>query len=354
MDQALHTSRPTILHIDDEQLMRLTVGDYLRDSGYAVLEAASAPEGLRIFREHRPDVVITDLRMPDSSGHAVVAEVQDMAPETPVIILSGTANLEEAMRTLRGGAHDFIPKPVREMKQIRMSVESALEKARLRRESRLARENLENEVCRQTKELRDLNTRLNRALETAVGALNAIVAQKDPYTAGHNERVARIAVALGQIMGLGADRLETLRLAANLHDIGKVNVPAKVLNKPGRLTPEEFAQVQIHPQAGYDILKNIPFSGPVAEIVLQHHERQDGAGYPRGLCGEEILLEARILAVADVYEALTSNRPYRTAASHEFAMGHLVRNAGAQLCLQCVCAFLAANKTGALGQSGTG
>ena len=329
MNQAPHTSRPTILHIDDEQLMRLTVGDYLRDSGYAVLEAASAPEGLRIFREHRPDVIITDLRMPDSSGHAVVTEVQDMAPETPVIILSGTANLEEAMRTLRGGAHDFIPKPVREMKQIRMSVESALEKARLRRENRLARENLESEVCRQTKELRDLNTRLNRALETAVGALNAIVAQKDPYTAGHNERVARIAVALGQIMGLGADRLETLRLAANLHDIGKVNVPAKVLNKPGRLTPEEFAQVQIHPQAGYDILKNIPFSGPVAEIVLQHHERQDGAGYPRGLCGEEILLEARILAVADVYEALTSNRPYRTAASHEFAMGHLVRNAGA-------------------------
>jgi HD-GYP domain-containing protein (c-di-GMP phosphodiesterase class II) len=160
--------------------------------------------------------------------------------------------------------------------------------------------------------------------------------------------VARIAMALGHSMGLSQKRVEILRVAGNLHDIGKISVPGEILNKPGRLTPEEFAQVKIHPETGFDILKDIPFHGPVAEIVLQHHERYDGTGYPRGLKRDEILLEARILSVADIYEALTSDRPYRQATSHEQAMSHIIREAGNQLCPLCACAFIAANNSGAL------
>ncbi len=348
MDTAHRAQTPTVLLIDDERMNRLIVGDYLRDSGYAVLEAESSAEGLRIFDNARPDIVITDLRMPGGDGSHVVTRLQDIAPDTPIIIISGTASLDEAIGTLRKGASDFISKPVLEMDRIKQAIDAAMKKSRLNREHRFIRRALEDEIMQRTCELRDLNLQLKHALESTVTALGVIVAQKDPYTAGHNERVARIAMALGHSMGLPQQRIETLRVAGNLHDIGKISVPAEILNKADRLTPEEYAQVKIHPETGFDILKDIPFQGPVAEIVLQHHERYDGSGYPRGLKHDEALLEARILAVADIYEALTSERPYRQALPHEQAMAHIIRKAGTELCPLCVCAFIAANKSGAL------
>lgn len=348
MVTSTHTQIPKVLLIDDERMYRLIVGDYLRDSGYAVLEAESAAEGMRIFENVQPDIVITDLRMPGGDGNQVVTRLQDIAPETPVIIISGTANLEEALGTLREGACDFIPKPVREMDRIKQAIDAAMNKVRLNQESRFIKHALEEEIAQRTCELRELNAQLQHALESTVNALGVIVAQKDPYTAGHNERVARIAMTLGHSMGLAQNRIETLRVAGNLHDIGKISVPEEILNKPGRLTPEEYEQVKIHPETGFDILKDIPFNGPVAEIVLQHHERYDGSGYPRGLKRDEALLEARILSVADIYEALTSDRPYRQAIPHEEAMAHIIREAGNQVCPLCACAFIAANKSGAL------
>ena len=348
MNTLKHTSPPTVLLIDDERMNRLIVGDYLRDSGYAVLEAESAAEGLRIFDKTRPDIVITDLRMPGGDGNQIVTRLRDVAPGTPVIIISGTANLEEALGTLRDGAWDFITKPVREMDRITQAIDAAMKKARLNQENSLIQTTLENEIRQRTWELRDLNERLKGALESTVNALGVIVAQKDPYTAGHSERVAGIAMALGHSMGLSQNRIETLRVAGNLHDIGKLSVPGEILNKPGRLTPEEYEQVKSHPETGFDILKDIPFHGPVAEIVLQHHERYDGTGYPRGLKRDEAMLEARILAVADIYEALTSDRPYRQAIPHEQAIDHIILQAGKQLCPLCACAFIAANNSGGL------
>ena len=348
MDTSKQTTAPTVLLIDDERMNRLIVGDYLRDSGYAVLEAESTAEGLHIFDNARPDIVITDLRMPGGDGSQVVTRLQTIAPDTPVIIISGTASLEEALGTLREGACDFISKPVRELDLIKQVIDSAMKKARLNRESRYGRQALEDEILQHTHELRDLNVQLQNALESTVSALGVIVAQKDPYTAGHCERVARIAMALGHAMGLSKNRIETLRVAGNLHDIGKVSVPGEILNKAGRLTPEEFEQVKVHPETGFEILKDIPFHGPVAEIVLQHHERYDGSGYPRGLRRDEALLEARILSVADIYEALTSDRPYRQALSHEEAMAHITQEAGNTLCPLCACAFIAANRSGGL------
>jgi len=234
------------------------------------------------------------------------------------------------------------------MGRIKHAIEAAMKKAHLNRENRLVKTALDDAIQQHTHELRDLNAKLKNALESTVNALGVIVAQKAPYTAGHNDRVARIAMALGHSMGLSRDRIDTLRVAGNLHDIGKIRVPGEILNKPGRLTPEEFEQVKIHPETGFEILKDIPFHGPVAEIVLQHHERYDGTGYPRGLKRDETMLEARILAVADIYEALTSDRPYRQALPHEQAMAHIIREAGNQICPLCACAFIAASKAGVL------
>ncbi|MDD5646404.1 MAG: PAS domain S-box protein, partial [Candidatus Bipolaricaulis sp.] len=170
--------------------------------------------------------------------------------------------------------------------------------------------------------------RIENALAGTIRALAVTTEMRDPYTAGHQERVTELACAIGRELGLSMDRLEGLRVAGTLHDIGKVSVPAEILSKPTSLTPTEFGLVKVHPEAGYEILRAISFPWPVADIVLQHHERVDGTGYPRGLHGDAILLEARILAVADVVEAIVSHRPYRPAQRMERAVEELARGAG--------------------------
>ncbi|MBZ0157765.1 MAG: HD domain-containing protein [Alphaproteobacteria bacterium] len=168
--------------------------------------------------------------------------------------------------------------------------------------------------------------KLQRALEGTVSALAATVETRDPYTAGHQQRVARLAHAVGKEMGFSFCQVNGIRVAGILHDLGKIYVPAEILSKPGRLTEAEFNLIKTHPQVGYEILKNIEFEWSVAEIVLQHHERMDGTGYPLGLAGEQILMEARIIAVADVVETIHSHRPYRPAVGIEKALEEIERN----------------------------
>jgi PAS domain S-box-containing protein len=170
--------------------------------------------------------------------------------------------------------------------------------------------------------------RLRRTVEGAVLAMGSVVERRDPYTAGHERRVAELTVATALRMGIDGRQLENLRLAALIHDVGKISVPAEILSKPGRLTETEFELIKVHAQAGHDVLQSIDFESPVATMVLQHHERLDGSGYPSGLRGEEILLEARALAVADVYEAMTSHRPYRPGLPAEDAVAELRSGAG--------------------------
>jgi putative nucleotidyltransferase with HDIG domain len=169
--------------------------------------------------------------------------------------------------------------------------------------------------------------RLRENLDGTVKAMAVALEARDPYTAGHMERVTNLAVALGQKMNLSEETVETIRLAAGMHDIGKLQVPAEILSKPGRLNEHEFALIKRHSAVGYDILKDIDFAAPVATIVLQHHEKLDGSGYPQGLEGEDILLESRILAVADVVEAVASHRPYRPALGVDKALAILQEGA---------------------------
>ena len=170
--------------------------------------------------------------------------------------------------------------------------------------------------------------RLKQALVGTIQAVATTVEKRDPYTAGHQQRVAQLCVAIGQELGLDPERIEGLRLGALIHDIGKIYVPAEILNRPGKLTAAEFEMIKSHPQVGYDIIKDVKFPWPVAEMILQHHERLDGSGYPKGLKGEAIIYEARILAVADVIEAMSAHRPYRPARGVGPALEEMHRNRG--------------------------
>lgn len=170
--------------------------------------------------------------------------------------------------------------------------------------------------------------RLEDAMVQSIGAIAMTLEKRDPYTAGHQQRVAQIAVAIAQEMKLDSHLIEGLKLGALIHDIGKVYVPAEILNRPGRLSPEEFELIKSHPQVGYDIMKDVTFPWPVASMILQHHERLDGGGYPNGLTEGDIILEARILAVADVIEAMSSHRPYRPALGIEIALEEIEKNSG--------------------------
>ena len=169
---------------------------------------------------------------------------------------------------------------------------------------------------------------LQDSLEDTMRAIAAIVEMRDPYTAGHQIRVADLAAAITKQMGLSAEQAHVIHLAGTVHDLGKINVPAEILSKPGKLTDLEFGLIKVHPQAGYDILKGINFPWPIAQMVLQHHERFDGSGYPQGLKGEDILLEARILSVADVVEAMSSHRPYRPGLGIDVALEEITKNRG--------------------------
>jgi len=178
------------------------------------------------------------------------------------------------------------------------------------------------------KELLTANVKLNKLLNDTVGGLVSAIELRDPYTAGHQRRVTQLAMAIAQKMNLSKDKLDCIRIAAMIHDIGKINVPAEILSKPGRINQFELELLQNHPQAGYDILKKIDFPWPVAETVLQHHERMDGSGYPNGLKDEEILIQAKVLYIADIVEAMSSDRPYRPALGTEKALNELNENRG--------------------------
>ena len=187
-------------------------------------------------------------------------------------------------------------------------------------------ENKEKE--KRAEELTIANKGWKNALMHTVDVIVNLGEMRDPYTAGHEKRVAEIAVAISAELGFDGSRQEGMRIAGCLHDIGKINIPAEILSKPGKLTDIEYSLVKGHAQAGYDVLAHVDFPWPMAEVVLQHHERLDGTGYPRGLKGEEIIIEARILAVADVVESMSSHRPYRAALGIDKALDEIKHGRG--------------------------
>jgi putative nucleotidyltransferase with HDIG domain len=277
--------------------------------------ARDGQEALKLLEEQDVNVVITDINMPGLQGDKLTRIVKQKYDADVIIV---TAYFEDFTfdKAIRAGASDFIEKP------IRLS-ELVIRLKRVLRERQVLRERDHAE-----RKLRDNVHKLQKAIKGVVQAMARTVETRDPYTAGHQKQVAIISCAIAQELGLSEDRIEGIRVAGIIHDLGKISVPSEILAKPTRLTELEFGIIKTHPEVGYEILKPIEFPWPVAQIVLQHHERMDGSGYPEGLSGEDILLEARILAVADVVEAMASHRPYRAGLGIDKALQEISRNKG--------------------------
>jgi putative nucleotidyltransferase with HDIG domain len=220
-----------------------------------------------------------------------------------------------AVSLMKAGAHDYLRKD--NLSRLVPAIRREMGEAEVRRQRKQAEEALQQSY-----------KKLRRVLEETAVALASAIEKRDPYTAGHQERVAQLACAIAKAMSFSEELIEGIRVAGVLHDIGKISVPAEILSKPARLTQVEFAIIKTHPQVGYEIVKDIEFPWPVAQMTLQHHERMDGGGYPSGLRGEQILLEARILGVADVVEAISSHRPYRPALGIDKAKEEIVQKRG--------------------------
>jgi putative two-component system response regulator len=323
-----------VMVVDDEKSIRRTLSEFLRRDGFEVSTAENADEALRLLSANGPDVVITDIILPRVSGVALLKEIRSISPDVQVLMMTGEPTVETASEAVRSGACDYLMKPVSKeavLRSVRHAAEiKALsdERRRLMDENRKYQKNLEQTVEERTKELRVTNDKLRETVEGTIRVIALTVESRDPYTAGHQKRVAEIAAAMAKAMGLSEERIQGIFMAGMIHDLGKIKIPAEILSKPTRLTKTEFELIQEHPRVGYDILKDINFPWPLAEMVIQHHERMDGSGYPGGLRDGEILLESRILAVADVVEAMASHRPYRAALGIETALAEITKNAG--------------------------
>jgi len=320
----------TLLIVEDDPLMRQSMAAFLENSGYRVLQAGDGQAGLEVYGRHAPDLVILDLQLPGMSGLEFLAAINNDLPVVPVVVVSGTGSRDDVIATLKLGAWDFLTKPVADLGVLEQAVSRALGKARLIMENSRYQAHLEEEVELRTAELHRQEQELKMTLISIVDVVSFMVEKRDPYTAGHERRVSSLALAIARELDLDEKRYEGLGLAATIHDLGKVAIPSEILAKPGKLTAIEYQLIQTHAQAGHDILAHgmAAFPWPIKTIVHQHHERMDGSGYPLGLSGPDLLMESRILAVADVVEAMASHRPYRPALGIEAALAEITANQG--------------------------
>ena len=312
------TNRGKILIVDDEASVQRMLKRIVEKIQRECTLASSAEEACCFMMEEAFDLILCDIRLPGESGIDFVKNSISHYPETAVIMVSGLDDPEMVEKALEIGAYGYIVKPFKPSEVI-INVSSALRRQRLETESRAYRENLERMVA-------DRTAKLQKTLDGVIQVVAQIVESRDPYTAGHQRRVAELACAIAREMGCPEDQVKGIHMAGLIHDLGKISVPSEILSKPGRLSDIEFALIKSHPQVGYDILKGIDFPWPITLMVLQHHERMDGSGYPQGLKRQEILPEARILAVADVVEAMASHRPYRAAFGIEKALEEIIKN----------------------------
>jgi response regulator RpfG family c-di-GMP phosphodiesterase len=321
-----------VLVVDDEALLRAIVRERLEMAGYQVEEASSGEEAIGKLGNGRYSVLLTDLCMDGMDGITLLGEWARKSPDTAGIVMSANAELGTAVNALKMGACDYITKPFN-FEVLLLTIQNALRKKDIERQLLDYRINLEKKVKEQT----DLiNSMYVRSIDALIKALEA----KDYYTRGHSQRVTIYSVTIAREMGLRGEEIEKLRRAAILHDLGKIGVREGVLNKPGRLTDEEYGEIVRHPEVAMRILEPIPFFQPLLPSILHHHEWFDGRGYPGRLSGDRIPLASRIMAVADTFDAMTSTRAYRKALPVADANAEIRRCAGTQFDPEIVPFFL--------------
>lgn len=318
-----------VLAVDDELAASKLIALMLSSPAFHCTTASSGEEALVALQRERFDAVISDLQMPGISGLELLTQVRRSYPHMAFLVTTGVDDLEVGVHAMRCGADDYLVKPLRES-AIRVSLESALHKRQLELEVENYRQHLEEMVVERTGRLHAALHQLENNYESTLQALGAAIDLRDSETAGHSRRVCRYSLEIARAIGWSEKQLENLARGAYLHDIGKLGIPDRILLKPGLLTVEERKLMQRHVQIGFDVVKGIDFLSEASEIVLMHHERYDGGGYPRGLRGSEILLGARIFAIADTLDAITSDRPYRRASAFEPAREIIRKCSGSQ------------------------
>jgi len=318
-----------ILVVDDEEPVRVMMGATLERQGHDVQFAASGREAIAKLERNVFDLVLTDIVMQDGNGIVLLERIHSQQPQLPVVMVTAIHDISVAIDAMRRGAYDYLLKPF-ERHHLITTVDRALDHRRTLEENHSYQQSLEQVVQARTEMLRQAVEDLEHSYDVTLEALGDALDLKDSETDGHSKRVTAYTIALARAMDVDPATIKSVARGAFLHDIGKMAIPDEILRKPGPLTPEEQELMREHCARGYHILRKIPFLSASAEIVYTHQEHHDGSGYPNGLKGDEIPIGARIFAVADTLDAITSDRPYRKARSFDVAREEILSCSGTQ------------------------
>ncbi|MGA2781634.1 MAG: HD domain-containing phosphohydrolase [Smithella sp.] len=343
--------RHSILIVDDEDSTLNAFKRILADGDYEVHTASNGLEGLnKLHTAQKPySLIISDQRMPMMSGVQFFTQAKGIFPDAVRILLTGYADTDAVIDAInKGGVHLYFTKPWNE-EELLLQIKQSFSKVEVLQENKRLIELIKSkdddllklrkalnkntkdkteDLLSQTEKLKESYKKSQMILDGIVKTLSKIVETRDPYTSGHEDQVAKISCKIAKEMKLTEEQISAIHVAATLHDIGKISVPSEILTKPGRLSDLEREIIKTHCKVANDILLNIEFPYPVAEIIFQHHERMDGSGYPRGLKGDQIAIEARIIGTADVIDAMASYRPYRPALGVDAAIAEIVTYRG--------------------------
>jgi len=323
-------SAERILVVDDEEAIREIVTSMLSSAGYNCRQATSGMDALKTLESGAEfELMLSDLMMAELDGIGLLERTKEQYPDMPVVMVTAVHDISVALAAIRNGAYDYLLKPF-EREQLLATVRRALENRRLKLENRAYQSNLESLVAARTEQLRQAMMDLERSYDITLEALGDALDLKDAETEGHSKRVTAFTIAIARAMGMPGDKIRVIARGAFLHDIGKMAIPDAILRKPGALNPEEVAIMREHCYRGYQMLRKIPFLSEAADIVYSHQEMWDGSGYPRGLKGEQIPLGARLFAIADTLDAITSDRPYRAAQPVGAARTEIIKWSGRQ------------------------
>jgi len=321
-------SKERILVIDDELAPRESIRMVLKDK-YTVSTAPGAREGIDSMIHDPYDLIVMDIKMPKMDGITALQEIKKRHPDTEVILLTAYASLETARDAIRFGAFDYLIKPF-DKDDVLLVVEKGLKKRRANAGLKLERDILLDRAAYLEDQVSKARSNIMTCYEGTVNALILTIDAKDHYTHNHSNRVAKLSSSLADALGIPAKTIKEIENAAAIHDIGKIGIEENILRKNGKLTLDEYTEIKKHPAIGARIVQSVPFLEDAIPVILHHHERYDGKGYPGGLNGEQIPLAARIVMVADAIDAMMSARPYRDALTMSKVERELKDHAGTQ------------------------
>ena len=322
-----HAGVVTVLVVDDEEPIRNALRKFLRQQQFEVFTAGSADEALEQLRLHKVSLMLSDIRMPGTSGVDLVPHALEIEPDLAILMLTAVNDATSAALCMQRGAMDYLTKPI-ELADLGRAVQRSLKRREMLLENRHLNQWLKEEVTTRTAELQRERHRLERLSTATLEALVNALEAKDPYLRGHSARVADLSANIATELGLPEEDVDRMRMAGRLHDLGKIGTRDVVVNKEGPLTADEFEHVKQHVIIGAQILAPLVHLGDVVSMVKSHHERWDGTGYPDGLRGEEIPLGGRVIGAAEVFDALTTARPYQDKMTPEQAVARLAELSG--------------------------